>query len=60
MHRPPTECGEPGSWAAVTLNLTVTSNGTQYDRLGVFTFQNVESEAFAYSQICAHHTIFSF
>ncbi|RDB21369.1 Peptide-N4-(N-acetyl-beta-glucosaminyl)asparagine amidase A [Hypsizygus marmoreus] len=39
---PPTECGPLGSWAAITLNLTVTSNGTQYDRLGHFTFQNVE------------------
>ncbi|KAF7294928.1 Peptide-N4-(N-acetyl-beta-glucosaminyl)asparagine amidase A [Mycena indigotica] len=40
---PPTDCGEPGSWAAITLNFTVTSNGTQFDRLGIFTFQNVES-----------------
>jgi len=39
---PPTDCGPLGSWAAITLNLTVTSNGTQYDRLGHFTFQNVE------------------
>ncbi|KAL1717553.1 peptide N-acetyl-beta-D-glucosaminyl asparaginase amidase A-domain-containing protein [Schizophyllum commune] len=39
---PPKECGDPGSWSAVSLNLTVTSNGTQYDRLGIFTFQNVE------------------
>ncbi|KAF7363451.1 Peptide-N4-(N-acetyl-beta-glucosaminyl)asparagine amidase A [Mycena sanguinolenta] len=39
---PPTDCGTPGSWAAVTLNFTVTSNGTQFDRLGIFTFQNVE------------------
>ncbi|KIY70925.1 hypothetical protein CYLTODRAFT_346938 [Cylindrobasidium torrendii FP15055 ss-10] len=39
---PPTDCGPLGSWSAITLNLTVTSNGTQYDRLGVFTFQNVE------------------
>lgn len=39
---PPTDCGPPGSWAAITLNFTVTSNGTQFDRLGVFTFQNVE------------------
>ncbi|KIJ17411.1 hypothetical protein PAXINDRAFT_73494 [Paxillus involutus ATCC 200175] len=39
---PPADCGEPGSWAAVTLNFTVTSNGTQYDRLGIFTFQNTE------------------
>ncbi|KAF8894619.1 peptide N-acetyl-beta-D-glucosaminyl asparaginase amidase A-domain-containing protein [Infundibulicybe gibba] len=39
---PPTDCGIAGSWAAVTLNFTVTSNGTQFDRLGIFTFQNVE------------------
>ncbi|KAJ3813211.1 peptide N-acetyl-beta-D-glucosaminyl asparaginase amidase A-domain-containing protein [Lentinula aff. lateritia] len=41
-YTPPTDCGEIGSWAAVTLNFTVTSNGTQFDRLGIFTFQNVE------------------
>ncbi|KAI0030816.1 peptide N-acetyl-beta-D-glucosaminyl asparaginase amidase A-domain-containing protein [Vararia minispora EC-137] len=40
--RPPTDCGEPGSWAGISLNFTVTSNGTQFDRLGIFTFQNVE------------------
>ncbi|KAG5651592.1 hypothetical protein H0H81_008113 [Sphagnurus paluster] len=40
--QPPTDCGPLGSWAAITLNLTVTSNGTQYDRLAHFTFQNVE------------------
>ena len=39
---PPTDCGEPGSWAGISLNFTVTSNGTQFDRLGIFTFQNVE------------------
>ncbi|KAF9464707.1 peptide N-acetyl-beta-D-glucosaminyl asparaginase amidase A-domain-containing protein [Collybia nuda] len=39
---PPTDCGLPGSWSGITLNLTVTSNGTQFDRLGIFTFQNVE------------------
>ncbi|KAK7054897.1 hypothetical protein VNI00_003360 [Paramarasmius palmivorus] len=39
---PPTECGPAGSWSAITLNFTVTSNGTQFDRLGIFTFQNVE------------------
>ncbi|KAF7304886.1 Peptide-N4-(N-acetyl-beta-glucosaminyl)asparagine amidase A [Mycena kentingensis (nom. inval.)] len=39
---PPTDCGAPGTWAAITLNFTVTSNGTQFDRLGIFTFQNVE------------------
>lgn len=42
-YSPPLDCGEPGSWAAITLNFTVTSNGTQYDRLAIFTFQNVES-----------------
>ncbi|KAJ7219276.1 peptide N-acetyl-beta-D-glucosaminyl asparaginase amidase A-domain-containing protein [Mycena pura] len=41
---PPSDCGPPGSWAGITLNFTVTSNGTQFDRLGIFTFQNVESE----------------
>ncbi|KAJ8489682.1 hypothetical protein ONZ45_g13482 [Pleurotus djamor] len=41
-YTPPTDCGEPGSWAGITLNFTVTSNGTQFDRLGIFTFQNVE------------------
>ncbi|KAF9264679.1 hypothetical protein L218DRAFT_998188 [Marasmius fiardii PR-910] len=39
---PPTDCGPVGSWAAITFNFTVTSNGTQFDRLGIFTFQNVE------------------
>lgn len=39
---PPSTCGPIGSWAAITLNFTVTSNGTQFDRLGIFTFQNVE------------------
>ncbi|KAI0030815.1 peptide N-acetyl-beta-D-glucosaminyl asparaginase amidase A-domain-containing protein [Vararia minispora EC-137] len=39
---PPTDCGEPGTWAGISLNFTVTSNGTQFDRLGIFTFQNIE------------------
>ncbi|GAW10338.1 peptide-n4-(n-acetyl-beta-glucosaminyl) asparagine amidase a [Lentinula edodes] len=39
---PPEDCGPVGSWAAITLNLTVTTNGTQFDRLGIFTFHNVE------------------
>lgn len=39
---PPTDCGTPGSWTGISLNFTVTSNGTQFDRLGIFTFQNVE------------------
>ncbi|KAJ6596897.1 peptide N-acetyl-beta-D-glucosaminyl asparaginase amidase A-domain-containing protein [Mycena vulgaris] len=42
QYTPPTDCGPPGSWAGVTLNFTVTSNGTQFDRLAIFTFQNVE------------------
>ncbi|KAF9069614.1 peptide N-acetyl-beta-D-glucosaminyl asparaginase amidase A-domain-containing protein [Rhodocollybia butyracea] len=41
-YTPPTDCGEVGSWAAITLNFTVTSNGTQFDRLGIFTFQQTE------------------
>ncbi|KAH8106837.1 peptide N-acetyl-beta-D-glucosaminyl asparaginase amidase A-domain-containing protein [Cristinia sonorae] len=39
---PPTDCGPVGSWAGISLNFTVTSNGTQFDRLGIFTFHNVE------------------
>ncbi|KZV71667.1 hypothetical protein PENSPDRAFT_684442 [Peniophora sp. CONT] len=42
QYTPPTDCGEVGTWAGISLNLTVTSNGTQFDRLGIFTFQNVE------------------
>ncbi|KAJ3541852.1 hypothetical protein NM688_g6033 [Phlebia brevispora] len=41
-YTPATDCGTPGSWAGISLNLTVTSNGTQYDRLGIFTLNNVE------------------
>ena len=40
---PPSDCGPAGSWAGVSLNFTVTSNGTQYDRLGTFTLDDVES-----------------
>ncbi|GAA6005589.1 hypothetical protein JCM10207_005261 [Rhodosporidiobolus poonsookiae] len=39
---PPTDCGVPGSWAAVVLSLTVTSNGTQFDRLASFSLDHVE------------------
>ncbi|TFK29941.1 hypothetical protein FA15DRAFT_630689 [Coprinopsis marcescibilis] len=39
---PPKDCGPIGSWATITLNFTSSINGTQYDRLGIFTFQNVE------------------
>ncbi|VDB82939.1 unnamed protein product [Peniophora sp. CBMAI 1063] len=41
-YTPPTDCGDVGTWAGISLNLTVTSNGTQFDRLGILTFQNVE------------------
>ncbi|KAI5478589.1 hypothetical protein MNV49_004848 [Pseudohyphozyma bogoriensis] len=41
-YSPPLECGEPGSWAAVVLNLTVTVNGTQFDRLGSISLDHVE------------------
>ncbi|KZT24098.1 hypothetical protein NEOLEDRAFT_1068147 [Neolentinus lepideus HHB14362 ss-1] len=42
QYSPPTNCGAVGSWAGISLNFTVTSNGTQYDRLGTFTLQDVE------------------
>ncbi len=42
LRSPPTDCGPVGSWAGISLNFTVTSNGTQFDRLGIFTFHNVE------------------
>ncbi|TFK46399.1 hypothetical protein OE88DRAFT_1638304 [Heliocybe sulcata] len=41
-YTPPTDCGSAGTWAGISLNFTVTSNGTQYDRLGTFTLQGVE------------------
>ncbi|KAI0695700.1 peptide N-acetyl-beta-D-glucosaminyl asparaginase amidase A-domain-containing protein [Cytidiella melzeri] len=42
QYTPPSDCGAVGSWAGISLNFTVTSNGTQYDRLGIFTLDNVE------------------
>lgn len=42
QYTPPTDCGPAGSWATVTLNLTVTSNGTQYDRLATLTLHETE------------------
>ncbi|KAI9435802.1 peptide N-acetyl-beta-D-glucosaminyl asparaginase amidase A-domain-containing protein [Lactarius indigo] len=39
---PPTNCSIPGSWAGISLNFTVTSDGNQHDRLGFFIFQDVE------------------
>ncbi|KZP11978.1 hypothetical protein FIBSPDRAFT_755761 [Athelia psychrophila] len=42
QYTPPTDCGTVGSWTGISLNFTVTSNGTQYDRLGTLTFQEVE------------------
>lgn len=39
---PPKDCGKVGSWASVVLNLTVSVNGTQYDRLGLIYLDSVE------------------
>ncbi|BGP36823.1 hypothetical protein JCM10449v2_000725 [Rhodotorula kratochvilovae] len=39
---PPTGCGTPGTWASIVLNLTVTSNGTQFDRLASISLGHVE------------------
>ncbi|KAI0374289.1 hypothetical protein BV20DRAFT_961408 [Pilatotrama ljubarskyi] len=46
-YNPPTQasCGRAGNWAAVTLNLTVFSNGTQYDRLSSLYLSNVETRS---------------
>ncbi|KAF5361623.1 hypothetical protein D9758_007375 [Tetrapyrgos nigripes] len=43
-YSPPTDadCGERGKWAAISLNLTVYSIGTQYDRLGVIYLSQTE------------------
>lgn len=41
-YTPPTDCGEIGKWAGVSLNWTATSQGRQYDRLAGVTFHNVE------------------
>lgn len=35
------------TWAAIVLNLTVTSKGTQFDRLASLSLNNVESEPVA-------------
>ncbi|KAF8329143.1 peptide N-acetyl-beta-D-glucosaminyl asparaginase amidase A-domain-containing protein [Cantharellus anzutake] len=39
---PPSNCGPVGKWAGISMNLTGTSNGTQYDRLAAVTFSQVE------------------
>ncbi|KZT32653.1 hypothetical protein SISSUDRAFT_1066759 [Sistotremastrum suecicum HHB10207 ss-3] len=39
---PTNECGPIGSWSAITLNLTATSNGTQFDRLAIVSFDGIE------------------
>ncbi|KAI4517351.1 uncharacterized protein SCHCODRAFT_02489244 [Schizophyllum commune H4-8] len=43
-YAPPTDeaCGEVGKWAAISLNLTVYSKGTQYDRLGSIYLSHAE------------------
>ncbi|POV95314.1 hypothetical protein PSHT_15730, partial [Puccinia striiformis] len=40
-YTPPRGCGRAGSWASVIFNLTATSVGTQYDRLGFGGHQQV-------------------
>ncbi|KAH9008581.1 peptide N-acetyl-beta-D-glucosaminyl asparaginase amidase A-domain-containing protein, partial [Lactarius deliciosus] len=42
QYTPPTGCSTPNQWGGITLNFTVTSNGTQLPRFAFFTFQNVE------------------
>ncbi|KAA1074511.1 hypothetical protein PGT21_008337 [Puccinia graminis f. sp. tritici] len=39
---PPKKCGRPGSWASVIFNLTATSIGTQYDRVGMLYLNDIE------------------
>ncbi|PLW51828.1 hypothetical protein PCASD_00823 [Puccinia coronata f. sp. avenae] len=39
---PPKKCGEPRDWASVIFNLTTTSIGSQYDRLGRLYFDDIE------------------
>lgn len=41
-YSPPTACGQPGDWASVIFNLTTTSIGRQYDRLGQLYLNDVE------------------
>ncbi|CAH7669339.1 peptide N-acetyl-beta-D-glucosaminyl asparaginase amidase A-domain-containing protein, partial [Phakopsora pachyrhizi] len=41
-YSPPAECGPPGSWASVIFNLTTTSKGRQYDRLGLMYLDGIE------------------
>eukprot|EP01117_Protostelium_nocturnum_P010163 TRINITY_DN3630_c0_g1_i1.p1 TRINITY_DN3630_c0_g1~~TRINITY_DN3630_c0_g1_i1.p1 ORF type:complete len:580 (+),score=224.26 TRINITY_DN3630_c0_g1_i1:82-1821(+) len=42
QYKPPTQCGAIGKWSMISLNITATVNGTQYDRLGLFFINNVE------------------
>ncbi|KAI9605271.1 hypothetical protein H4Q26_003251 [Puccinia striiformis f. sp. tritici PST-130] len=41
-YTPPRGCGRAGSWASVIFNLTATSVGTQYDRLGMLYLNDIE------------------
>ncbi|PLW07813.1 hypothetical protein PCANC_21050 [Puccinia coronata f. sp. avenae] len=41
-YSPPKGCGPTGSWASVIFNLTTTSIGTQYDRLGMLYLNDIE------------------
>ncbi|KAI7962979.1 hypothetical protein MJO28_001073 [Puccinia striiformis f. sp. tritici] len=42
IYLPPTDCGPPGDWASVIFNLTTTSIGRQYDRLGRLYLNDIE------------------
>ncbi|GAA5831520.1 hypothetical protein JCM11251_004051 [Rhodosporidiobolus azoricus] len=42
-YSPPKGCGKSEEWAAAVLNLTVTSKGTQFDRLASISLGNVET-----------------
>lgn len=44
-YEPPGECGDGTTWQAIVLNITATSNGTQYDRLSVRFFRALQITA---------------
>ncbi|KAA1114410.1 hypothetical protein PGT21_007926 [Puccinia graminis f. sp. tritici] len=54
---PPKDCGQPGDWASVIFNLTITSIGKQYDRLGRLYLNDIESRFYSV-EACSHKTDF--
>ncbi|KAI7966901.1 hypothetical protein MJO29_000178 [Puccinia striiformis f. sp. tritici] len=42
IYMPPKDCGPPSDWASVIFNLTTTSAGRQYDRLGRLFINDIE------------------